>query len=178
MDFEPLLSTQVHPAIAAAARHCHEISANREMPRRQDFRPSQVRDGMGYLFLVTLLADEHEYYFPLGGEHIAVLFGHDLANMRLSQLGEETLIARMRRTYDFVLSKRTFQYIRGRYAWPDRAVDIERLLVPMTGKDGGVNTILGLVVPNVPSDMLVVYAGVGAATLEIDEEISGALPVS
>lgn len=172
MDFTPLLARQVHPAVAAVAGHCHEISAGREMPRRQDFRPAPVRDHIGYLFLANVLAEEHDYYYSLGGAHIAQLYGQSLANMRLSEVAKP-VAAKLFQTYDAVVASRTFQYVRGRCTWPDRSVDIERLLVPMTGREGELDTILGLVVPNVPTDMLVLYTGMGTATLSIDEEITG-----
>lgn len=175
MNFEPLLSRQIHPAVRAMAEHCQEIAAGNALPRRQDFRPSQVRGAVSYLFLADARRDTNDYYFSLGGENIATLFGRDLANTYLSQLDDQ-LRARLQRTYDFVLANQTYQYVYGRYVWPDQALDIERLLVPMTGKDGSVNTVLGLVVPGVPEDVLAVFTGVGAARLEIDEEFTGNPP--
>lgn len=175
MDFSLLFSLETHGAIHALARHCQEISRERQFPRRQDFRPTCVGKDIGYLFLANYLPENQDYYFPLGGSYLATLFGVDLANTRLSQLSEQQRL-RLSQTYGFVLSHQTYQYIRGCYVWPDRTLHIERLLVPMTGKDETLNTVLGIVLPDISADMLPVFTGVGAARLEIDEEVIGQPP--
>lgn len=172
MDFAPLLTRPLHPAIAAAARHCHEISAGLELPRKQDFRPTLLRDYIGYLFVVNVIAGEHDYYYSLGGAHMALLYGADLTNNRLSEVDPQVSKSFFE-TYDAVVASRSFLYVRGRCNWPDRSVEVERLLVPMTGKDGTLDTIIGLAVPNVPTDMLMLYTGIGTAVLSIEERLIG-----
>lgn len=176
MNFEPLFETNIHPGIARMAQYCSDLSRKRDMPRRSEFRPSNVRSLLGYMFLIDVLPDEDDYHFSLFGIHMSVLYGLDLTDKRLSQVGDDQLQRFLRKTYDKVVATRSYQYLRGRYVWPDRSVDIERLLVPMTNDDGQLTTILGLTIPNTPTDTLLVFAGVGAAQLQIDEEIDSARP--
>jgi hypothetical protein len=173
MDFQPLFERQTHPGIVAAARYFQEIAAGDAVPKRQDFRPNKVRSILGYIFLLDVLPDLHDYRFSLCGVNVSVLFGMDGTNARLSELHSPELAQRLKATYDNVIASRTFLYIRGQYSWPDRSVNIERLLVPMTGPDGQLNAIFGVAIPDCPADMLVIYAGVGVAKLVIDEQIMG-----
>jgi len=171
MDFQPLLARTIHPGIESAARYCREIADGREMPRRQDFRPTKVRSILGYIFLLDVLPGD--YRFSLCGVHMSVLYGANVTDICLSEFPDRELAGRLTKTYDEVVAARTYQYIRGQYSWPDRALNIERLLVPMTGADGRLNAILGVTMAECPADMLVIHAGVGVAKLVIDEEITG-----
>lgn len=145
------------------------------MPRRRDFRPASVRSILGYIFLIDVLPEESDYRFSLFGEHMAILFGANLTNKRLSEVGDETLRGHLGRTYDAVVASKSFQYLRGRYTWPDRSVEIERLLVPMADDAGNLTTIFGLTIPHVADGTLVLCAGEGAAVLEIDTEFDSLL---
>lgn len=174
MNFESLLQKPVHPGIVQTARYFEEIAPGDALPKRHDFRPERIsRTLLGFVFLIDVLPQERDYTFNLLGEHVVVLFGIDGHHSRLSEFPDQTLFGRLRRTYDAVVESRTFLYVKGRYAWPDRAVEIERLLVPLTDENGAVISILGMTIPNIPVESLVVCAGIGAARLEIDETVSG-----
>ncbi len=173
MNFAPLLSASIHPAIADAARYLQTLAPGDALPKRRNFRPNRVPGLLGYYFLLDVLDNGEDYRYALAGEHMALLFGTDATNMRLSELGDDAQLARIRDTYDAVVATRTFHYVRGRYTWPERSVGIERLLVPMTDDDGTLNTILGISVPDTQLDMLNLLAGIGAAVLEIDTTIVG-----
>jgi hypothetical protein len=173
MDIEPLLLSPVDPGIALAARYMQELAAGSALPKRQDFRPSQVRPVLGYIFLIDILPDLDDFRYSLLGEHIRILYGIEATNMRMSQLGHEAQFAILRKTYQAVIKAQSFHYLRGRYTWPDRFVAIERLLVPMTDNDGHLNSIFGISIPDAPTDALPVFAGLIPARLEIDEQISG-----
>ena len=173
MDLQPLLERKIHPGIKTAARYCSELAAGREMPSRKDFRPTKVRSILGYIFLLDVLSNGSDYRFSLCGVHISVLYGADVTNMRLSDFSDRDLSGRLTNTYDEVVATRSYKYVRGQYSWPDRAVNIERLLVPMTGPSGQLDAIFGLTIPDCRADMLPIYAGVGVAKLVIDEQITG-----
>lgn len=173
MNFEPLLAASVHPAIAGAARYFQTLAPGDALPKRRDFRPTRVPGLLGYYFLVDVLNNGEDYRYALAGEHMALLFGTDATNQRLSEIGDEAQRAHIKETYDSVVASRTFHYVRGRYTWPERSVGIERLLVPMTDNDGQLNTILGISVPDTRLDMLNLLAEIGAAVLEIDSTIVG-----
>lgn len=176
MNFEPLFERQIHPGIARAAQYFLDISHDRELPRRRDFRPTNVRSILGYVFLIDVLPSD--YRFSLFGEHMAMLYGTNLSNTLLSVVGDEKLRGFLRKTYDAVVAARSFQYLRGRYTWPDRSVPIERLLVPMADDAGKLSTIFGLTIPDIPNGTLVLSAGEGAAMLEIDTEYDSLLGAS
>jgi hypothetical protein len=171
MNFERLLASPVHPAIAAAARYFQELAPGDALPKRHDFRPTRVPALVGYYFLIDVLPDD--YRFSLAGEHMSLLFGTDVTHMRLSDVGVEPLRAGLKATYDRVIAAGTFLYVRGRYAWSERSVAIERLLVPMADNDGRLNSILGISIPDTALETLNLYAEIGAASLEIDTEIAG-----
>lgn len=171
MDFAALFQHDVDPRIAEAARYLASIAPDTALPNRQDFRPSKVRSILGNMFLVDLIPGD--YHYSLFGVTMAVLFGSDLTGRKLSDLGAPAIQESLGRTYDAVAESGTFRYIRGRYVWPERAIAIERLLVPMCNSEGALTTIFGLTIPAVPTDMLVVLAGIGAATLEVDETVTG-----
>lgn len=173
MNFEPLLAASVHPAIADAARYFQTLAPGNALPKRHDFRPNRVPGLLGYYFLVDVIKGGKDYRYGIAGEHMALLFGTDATNMRLSELGDDALRARIKATYDAVVANRVFHYVRGRYTWSERSVAIERLLVPMTDADGNLNTILGLSVPDTQLETLNLLAGIGAAVLEIDTTIVG-----
>jgi hypothetical protein len=161
----------VHPAIAEVARYFQELAPGDALPRRQDYRPTRVRSVLGYIFLIEVLPDD--YCWNLIGEHVATLFGINGTNDLLSDFEPPALRERLKTTYDAVVKTRSFLFARGRYTWPNHAMNIERLLVPMANADGHLNFIFGVSIPDVPTEHLAVSAGIGAGSLEIDEQISG-----
>ena len=171
MNFEPLLRRPVHPAIAEAARYFQELAPGDALPKRRDYRPTRVRSVLGYIFLIEVLPDD--YCWNLIGEHMAMLFGIDGTNRLLSDFQPQALRERLKTTYDAVVTTRSFLFGRGRYTWPDRSMNIERLLVPMANPEGQLNFIFGVSIPDMPTDRLAVSSGIGAGSLEIDEQISG-----
>lgn len=173
MDFEPLFDHPIHPSIARAAQYFHDISADHELPRRRDFRPARVRSLLGHIFLIDVLPEENDYKYSLYGVHMTVLYGEDLTDTRISQMRDENLRTLLLKKYAALCAARTYQYTRGRYVWPNRSVDIQRLLVPMADNDGQLTTIFGIIVPDVPERRELLFAGGGNLRLEIDEQIDG-----
>lgn len=176
MNFEPLFEQRIHPSIARAAQYCLDLSQDRELPRRRDFRPANIRSILGYIFLIDVLPDD--YGFGLAGEHMATLYGATLKGKRLSEIEDEKLRHHLAQTYDAVVGARSYQYLRGRYTWPDRSIPIERLLVPMTDDTGKLSTIFGFTIPDIPQDTLILRTGEGAPILEIDTDYDSLLGAS
>jgi hypothetical protein len=76
--------------------------------------------------------------------------------------------------YDGIVASRSFHYVRGRYTWTDRSIPIERLLVPMADNQGQLKSIFGLTIPVEPvDDFVIVFAGVGSASFEVDDVMTG-----
>lgn len=173
MNFEPLLQRPVCRALADLARYFQDHAPGEALPRRTDFRPTAVRALLGYYFLIDVIDGGADYRFALTGEHMTSLYGADIARLRLSEFGDAKLRASLQQTYDAVVATRAFHYVRGRYVWTDKSVEIERLLVPMAGADGTLATILGIVVPAHPTEHAHLFSGIGAATLEIEDQIVG-----
>lgn len=168
MNFEPLFRYDINPSIAAMANYIAEIAPGSSLPKRADFRPNRVRELLGFYFLIDII--ENDYRYSLAGEHMSILFGLDITGRCVSEFPNG---ASLEMTYNGVVAYRTFQYTCGRYVWADRSLDIERLLIPMLGPDGTLNTILGVTIPLYPTEQLSVFAGIGPAGLEIDEMITG-----
>jgi hypothetical protein len=172
MNFSLSFDDAVHPRISELALYCAELSGEGTLPRRSLFRPKRVAPVITYLFLMDVLHEEGDYRFSLFGSNMAILYGADLTGKRLSEFGDASKRAELRETYDHVVTSGKPLYIRGRYEWPEMAIGIERLLVPMTDDTGQVTSILGLAIPNVSQDALLFFAGHGAARLVIDEVMS------
>jgi hypothetical protein len=173
MNFEPLFERPVCRPLLDFARWCESVSPGDTLPKRSDFRPTAVRALLGYYFLVDVIEGGADYRFALAGEKMAAVYGTDISRQCLSTLGDAKLRASLRQTYDAVLLSRAFHYARGRYVWIDKSVEIERLLVPMAGADGSLTTILGIVLPAQATEHAHLFAGIGAATLEIEEALAG-----
>lgn len=177
MDFEPIFEKHIHPGIARAAQYCLDLSDGRPYPRRADFRPTRVRSILGYIFLIDILPEANDYHFSLFGTHISVLYGMDLTGKRVSQVDDDNVRVFLRNTYDAVVASKSVQYLRGRYTWPNKSVDIERLLVPMSDEAGNLSSIFGVTIPlNTATDTLLFFSGMGAAKLEIDEQVQSSTP--
>lgn len=170
MDFSALFARNIHPDIAWLARYHLHLAGNDPLPRRSRFRPPYAPTVLGYVFLIDVLPEDNDYYFSLFGERIAVLYGTDLGHRRLSEIGDAMLRTSLRTTYDRVVATHLPLYMRGRYAWPDRSIPIERLLVPMADDDGRLSAICGISVPHVPDEELEFRAGHGPAQLVGDDE--------
>jgi hypothetical protein len=173
MNFEPLISAAVHPAIAEIARYFQTLAPGDTLPKRHDFRPTHVHGLLGYYFLLDVLDGGRDYRYSLTGEHVALMYGTYGANTLLSSIGDEAQRISVKNTYDTVVASRTYLYNRGRYVWPERSIAIERLLLPMTHHDGRLDTILGISIPDTPLDMLNLCAEFGIAKLEVDTTITG-----
>ncbi len=176
MNLEPLFQQQIHPGIARAAQHFLDISQGRELPRRSDFRPTKVRSILRNVFLVEVLPGD--YRFSLFGEHMSMLCGANQTNKHLSELGDEKLRGVLFKCYDAVVAARSFQYLRGRYVWPDRSIRIERLLVPMADDAGKLSSIFGVTIPHVSEGTLILQVGDSASTLEVDTEYDSLIEAS
>lgn len=168
MDFSALYEKAVDPRIEKAARYFEGLAPGTALPRRHDFRPEKVRDLLGFIFLIDILPEENDFHFSLFGVHMAVLYGADLSNRKLSEIRNPAQRDALRQSYELVVATQNFVYLRGHYAWFNRSVGIERLLVPMCDNDGKLTTIFGLAVPDIPADMLIVYTGNGSAKFEAD----------
>lgn len=172
MQLSGTIGRSIHPDIAALARYCDELSGDEHLPRRNRFRPPRIGALLGYFFLIDVLHAEKDYVFSLYGERIAVLVGGDkMKGRRLSELDNYEMRQSLRRTYDRVVASHLPLYMRGRYVWPNVAVDIERLLIPMADDNGKLSTICGISIPTVPDSEMELYVGRGPARLVCDEEL-------
>lgn len=172
MQLSGVIGRSIHPGIAELARYCDELSGDEHLPRRSRFRPPRIGALIGYFFLIDVLHAEKDYFFSLSGERIAVLFGGEmLKGRRLSEMADLDMQHSLRRTYDRVVASHLPLYMRGRYVWPNVAVDIERLLIPMADDEGKLTTICGISIPAVPDNEMELYVGRGPARLVGEEEL-------
>jgi hypothetical protein len=172
MNFEPLLATSVHPVIAEVARYFQTLAPGNALPRRHAFRPNQVRQALGYIFIVDVLPGD--YRWNLIGEKVGVLFGIDRRGSLLSTLPPE-LRNLLKPMYDGIVASHSFHFVRGRYTWSNRSLPVERLLVPMADDQGHLTSVFGVTIPVLPlDDFIIAFTGNGAAGFEVDEVMAGA----
>lgn len=170
MDISTLCEKKLHPDIARFAQYCADLAGDRDMPRRSEFRPGRVSSMLGYIFLVDIIFETDDYRYSLFGVHLPKLYGIDLGGKKLSEVDDASARAFFRKTYDQVVEDGRPQYVSGQYVWPDRVIGVERLLVPMANDEGRLSSIIGLVIPDIPSDVLVVFAGVGMSRIVPDKK--------
>ncbi|MBU6299240.1 MAG: PAS domain-containing protein [Alphaproteobacteria bacterium] len=164
MDSRELVERGAHCSLVKLAAHCERLAGGRDMPYRRDFRASQVPWVFESLFLLDVLHDENDYYFRLTGGLMEKAYGATLTGQRLSAIAGAGLQESLRASYDTVVATRAPLYVRGKYRWPNREMEVERLLIPLADADGRLSTILGAVHAPVSADLLVLLAGVGPAT--------------
>lgn len=172
MDFTGLFARDIHPDLAELARYAHELTGEGRLPYRSKFDPHRACERSGYVFLIELLPEENDYFYSHCGERLAVLFGTNLNRKRLSDISDPVAQQALRRSYNRVVENNLPLYMRGHYAWPNKLVRVERLLIPMTDDDGRLNSICGLAVPYGINDAdLESLVGEGPAHLIGDDEL-------
>lgn len=172
MEIDGLLDRTIHPGVAGLVRYACELAGDDLLPRRNLFRPERVNDVIGSLFLVDVLTEHNDYYFSLVGRQLVELFGADLTDKRLSQIGDAAFSMELRRTYDRVVATHLPLHMVGRYVRPHASIAIERLLIPMTDDEGYLNSICGVsALLDISEETLDRYISEGPAQLVGDEEL-------
>jgi hypothetical protein len=171
MNFGALFARHIHPEIAGLAHYACELAGVDKLPRRRDLDLNRISSLRDYIFLIEILPDENDYYFSQSGSRMGTLFGTDLAGTHLSEMSDTLLRQSLRKTYDRVVETKQPLFLRGRYVWQDKSVPIERLLIPMVGDDGRVNSICGISIPEIADVDLEMFAGQGPARLVSEDEL-------
>lgn len=176
MDFGKLCERPVSPDITRFAQYCLDLAGTRELPRRSDFDPYKDLSMLGNVYLLEVAPDKQDYSPSFFGVHMAVLYDNDLTERPLGEFENTGLRDALRKIYDEAVESENPLYVRGSYVWPDKSVGFERLLVPMTGDNGGVTAILVITILDIPAETLETFAGGVPAILITEETVRCGIP--
>ena len=162
----------VHADLARLVKYCDALAAGRPMPRREDFRPTDVRWMIGKMYMIDVLDDGADYCFRLFGNFWQTIYGVDLTGRRLSALEASGNLTALRPVYDAVAKTREPLFQPGKLVWPNqKSISYERLLLPFSNNDGRVSLILAAAHCDMTVEDLVLYRGCGLPQLVIDGQI-------
>ncbi len=169
MDSARLTEGAVHPELLRFAKHCDELTGDREMLRRRDFHPADVPWILGSLYVVEVLSSENDYRLKIFGSVNTALYGKDFTGWRLSEIPNSIMHRTMREylhtNYDTVVARRAPLFQHGKLLWKKTKIDTERLSIPLAEDDGRLSEILVAVHCDRPEGLLAVFRVTGAPDL-------------
>jgi hypothetical protein len=169
MDFAAVYEGSSRADIARLAKHCEALAGTRQMPHRQDLRPSELTWLLGRIYLIDVLDGGADYRFRLFGIFWEKMYGADLTGQRLSELEAAGRLAALRGGYDTVMKTRLPLFQPGKLIWPnEKSIGYERLLIPFSDDDGQVSLIMGAAGCDVSHGDLVLHKGKGLPRLVLD----------
>ncbi|OCP01128.1 MULTISPECIES: PAS domain-containing protein [unclassified Ensifer] len=128
-------------------RYWNTIRGKRELPRRDELEPSDIRTLLPNLFILE--RDRNAgISFRLAGTHVCALFGQELRGRQFGMLWFGTQAARTQRITNLVMTHRVPVMLsaKGRTA-DQREVDVETLLLPLASNEGSSDRVLGAISP-------------------------------
>jgi len=169
MDATPLFDHATHPDLAHLLDHCRKLAGENELPRAEDFRPSDTRWAIGWISLVDVLDGGADFRIRLFGSVCQSVFGADLTGLRLSQIESAGSFVGMTSDYVKVVHDRRPAYHSGKVIWPNGTeLCFDRLLVPFAGRNGDVCRIVAAADCGMPAEDVVIMRGFGPPTVIAD----------
>ena len=116
----------------------------RAMPRRDEIVPEDIRDLLGYAFLIDVSDTDPRFRFSLCGPDVADLFGMDLTGSALEDIDLADQYREI--VHDYALSADNRIPICTRHHFVNRTgrrLDYERVLLPLQDSAGDVRWLMG-----------------------------------
>lgn len=165
------IRSRAHPDLVRFAEHCDKLASGHPMPRREDFRPSDVSWMLGHLFIVDVVDDGEDYCFRLFGDFWQTILGFDLTGQRLSGLESFGFLTALRPEYASVVATQKPQFHPGKLVWPDgKTIDYQRLLIPFSREGNQVSLILGAAHCENEIEDLILFVGQGLPQLVLETQ--------
>jgi hypothetical protein len=128
-------------------RYWNTIRGKRELPRRDELEPSDIRTLLPNLFILERNRNAG-ISFRLAGTHVCALFGQELRERQFGMLWLGSQAAKAQRITSLVMTHRVPVMLsaKGRTA-DQREVDVETLLLPLASSEGASDRVLGAISP-------------------------------
>lgn len=128
-------------------RYWNTIRGKRELPRRDELEPSDIRMLLPNLFILE--RDRNAgISFRLAGTQVCALFGQELRGRQFGMLWLGSQAAKTHRITDQVMTHRVPLVLSAKGRAADaREVDIETLLLPLASSEGESDRVLGALSP-------------------------------
>lgn len=151
-----------HPDMARFLSYCRDLAGERDLPRKSDFRPTQIRWLLEHIYLVDVLNGGADYRCRLWGLFWETIIAHNLTGMRLSELESAGQFTYLRAEYDAIVANRKPRFGVGQVVWPDNAcLEYARMIVPFTDETGAISMLLCAATTNRSLEDLIFFKGLG-----------------
>ena len=145
---ELTVETAQHPKVKWMFEYWQAKQAGREMPRRSDFDPLEMRSVLGNLCLVEVTADEpRRYLFRVDGSNLANITGFDLTGKFADQLPDPDYRDYVLALYDRVVTGRAPVLLANDEDWAGVGMRVESITMPFSSDGARVDYLLDAVFP-------------------------------
>ncbi|WP_077961958.1 PAS domain-containing protein [Ensifer adhaerens] len=128
-------------------RYWNTIRGKRELPRRDELEPSDIRTLLPNLFILERDRSAG-ISFRLAGTQVCALFGQELRGRQFGMLWLGSQAAKTQRITGQVMTHRVPLVLSAKGRTADaREVDIETLLLPLASREGESDRVLGALSP-------------------------------
>lgn len=128
-------------------QYWNAIRAERDLPRRDEIDPGQIRSLLPNLFILQRQADG-DIRFRLAGTHVCALFGQELRDQKFAALWLDGEADKTARIAEQVMAQHAPVLLS---AWgatgTAEPLDTELLLAPLASRDGTGDRVLGALSP-------------------------------
>lgn len=127
-------------------RYWNTIRGKRELPRRDELEPGDIRLLLPNLFILE--RERNGISFRLAGTHVCALFGLELRGRQFGMLWLNAQAAKTQRIAGQVMTHRVPVMLSAKGRTADaREIEVETLLLPLASTEGASDRILGALSP-------------------------------
>ena len=145
---ELTVETALHPKVKWMYEYWQAKRMGREMPRRSDFDPLEMRSVLGNLCLVEVTADApRRYLFRVDGSNLANITGFDLTGKFADQLPDAEYRDYVLALYDRVVAARAPVILVSDEDWAGVGMRVESVTMPFSTDGARVDYLLDAVFP-------------------------------
>jgi hypothetical protein len=145
---ELTVETALHPKVKWMYEYWQAKRMGREMPRRSDFDPLEMRSVLGNLCLVEVTAEApRRYLFRVDGSNLANITGFDLTGKFADQLPDPAYRDYGLALYDRVVAARAPVILVSDEDWAGVGMRVESVTMPFSTDGARVDYLLDAVFP-------------------------------
>lgn len=169
MDFRDVNIATIHPNLQRFARHYEKLATGAILPKQTRFELREIHWLYGFINLVDILDNGRDYRYQHVGDFWKAILNYDITGVRLSELEACGRFENVRTNYDTAVETRSPRYRVAQLSWPGgKMVQIERLVVPLTDKNGNIVQLVVAAQCSQPLDEVLSGKGTGEAQLIVE----------
>jgi len=140
------------PGLRSLYEHwCDLAAAAGGLPLLQSFDPARLPKLLGNMWIVEVVPYSHRFRMRLTGEKINLIYGRNIAGQYFRDVFDASDVDRIVARYARALGEPAIFHASGSvYAAGNRKTVGERIGLPMVGRTGGTDTLLGATVYRAP----------------------------